>query len=436
MARFHPVMLETSTNMDLVQGATTFVVVFLAVVVVLVGVGLVMLFRRREGARSSSSAGLVDLEIRANAALVRADQALSDADDELGFAIAQFGDAATADFAAAIADARLKVQHGFAAKKTLDDPYPESPQDQRALVLQMLALAETAQKSLEAQARDFSSLRSAEVNAPASIESLRGRIAAASDRLGTATATLDRLRSTFAPMLTASYDSAVAGATTALADATKSTDAAAAAVSPAGVNAVAGQLAAAEKSLREATTLLDGVDGAATRIDAAATALDALVVTSNADLVEARAQREAAPDADTGAAIIDAIDEVERELASISSTGRLNPLASLDALGAAIAGLDTALASARNQTQRLEHARTALAGTLVSARSQLEVVRNYAATNRVGADAKARIAEAERQLTLAEAEADPVEALDAARRSVTSARDADALARYAAMKRR
>ena len=39
------------------------------------------------------------------------------------------------------------------------------------------------------------------------------------------------------------------------------------------------------------------------------------------------------------------------------------------------------------------------------------------------------------QRMLAEAEADPVEALDAARRAVTHARDADALARYSAMGR-
>ena len=96
-----------------------------------------------------------------------------------------------------------------------------------------------------------------------------------------------------------------------------------------------------------------------------------------------------------------------------------------------MAALDTALASARNQAQRLEHARIALAGALVSAKSQLEAVRALKASGRrVGADARTRIAEAERQLELAETEADPVEALDAARRAVTHARDADALARY------
>jgi hypothetical protein len=46
--------------------------------------------------------------------------------------------------------------------------------------------------------------------------------------------------------------------------------------------------------------------------------------------------------------------------------------------------------------------------------------------------ARTRLAEAERQLMLAQAAADsdPVEALDAVRRAVTHARDADALARY------
>ena len=102
-------------------------------------------------------------------------------------------------------------------------------------------------------------------------------------------------------------------------------------------------------------------------------------------------------------------------------------------MGEAVAGLDTALATARNQQQRLEHARTALVGALVAARSQIGEAKSYMASNRSGVDARTRLAEAERQLMLAESESDPVEALDAARRSATSARDADALARYRGM---
>ena len=50
----------------------------------------------------------------------------------------------------------------------------------------------------------------------------------------------------------------------------------------------------------------------------------------------------------------------------------------------------------------------------------------------VGADARTRLAEAQRQLMLAQNESDPVNALDIARRAQTDARDADALAKYSA----
>jgi hypothetical protein len=48
----------------------------------------------------------------------------------------------------------------------------------------------------------------------------------------------------------------------------------------------------------------------------------------------------------------------------------------------------------------------------------------------VQAAARTRLAEAERQVALAVAESDPVIALDTARRAMTHATDADALARY------
>ena len=63
--------------------------------------GIVMLFRNRDGAKPSSAAGLPALRTRANVLLVSLDETLTAADNELGFAIAQFGEAKTADYAAA-----------------------------------------------------------------------------------------------------------------------------------------------------------------------------------------------------------------------------------------------------------------------------------------------------------------------------------------------
>ena len=430
MSHFAHSVVDIRAADDLVRGVATAGVTVVVIVAGLLAVGLFLLFRRREGAKPTSATGLDSLETRAGVALVHADQTLAGSDDELGFAVAQFGETATADYAAAIGVARTKITQAFRLKQLLDDSVPESAQKRREHALQIVALCEAAETALDAKNHDFSRLRSDEANAPAAIASLRTRIAAATARLAPVGLTFDRMRATFEPALSAAYSTALADAERFLAEATAATDRADQKISPAGVNTVAADLAEAERTLHEAIRSLDAVDGAAARLDDAARALASLVETTTADLAEARAQRDSAPDADTGASIIDAIDDIERTLADISATGSLNPVTALDRLGAAVASLDTALASARNQAQRLEHARIALEGTLVSAKSQLAIVRGLTKNGRVGADARTRLAEAERQLTIAEAEADPVKALDAARRAVTHARDADALARY------
>jgi hypothetical protein len=76
-----------------------------------------------------------------------------------------------------------------------------------------------------------------------------------------------------------------------------------------------------------------------------------------------------------------------------------------------------------------------LVGALVAARSQISTTSDFIDTRRgaIGSEARTRLAEARRLLMLAETEADPVTALDTARRSATYSRDADALARYDVM---
>lgn len=392
--------------------------------------GMVALFRNREGAKPTSAAGLPALSARASVLLVALDESLAAADNELGFAIAQFGEAKTRDYAAAVADARTAATTAFRLRRELEDAFPETVITQREMTLQIIALSEKAQKRLDSQDRSFSSLRSAELEAPASLTALTDRISAASERVAGARKTLARLAKDYRPAIEKEYARSIEAAVDALDEAQRTVATAEKQVSPTGVNAVVGDLRAAEQQVGSATTLLDSVDAVAAQLDAAAQALATLVAAQKTDLAEARRQRESAPDADTGAAIVDAIDSVEKTLAAVAK--QKDPIEALDRLGAAVAELDTALASARNQTQRLEHARTALAGALVSARSQITAARGFMAAGGrgVGAAARGRLREAEQQLEIAEAEADPVEALDAARRAATHARDADALARY------
>ena len=414
----------------LLFGGGTVVVIVVAVVVA----ALVLLFRRREGARPSAASGLEALRTRANVLLVRADEAVKSADDELGFAVAQFGEERTREFAATLATARAQLTEAFRLRHDLDDAFPESVQKQRAWTLQVAALCENAIEALAGQDRGFSRLRGDEVAAPVRLDGVRAGIQRQSDRLPVAKETLERLRADFDAALVASLDSVIADATTLLTTATNEADVAASAVSPSGVNAVAERLSDAEGAVSRAALRLDAIDARAQQLDGAVIALEALVTASADDLAEARAQRDAAPGPDESAAIGSAIVAVETAVAAVSPR---NPASSLDALGSAIASLDNALASARNQKERLEHARAALGGTLASVESQLSEVRAFVTVGgrRVGADARTRLAEAERELASATIPgADPVEALDAARRAVTHVRDADALARFDAQK--
>jgi hypothetical protein len=395
--------------------------------------GMVMLFRNRDGAKSSSAAGLPALRTRANVLLVGLDETLTAADNELGFAIAQFGEAKTADYAAAVAKARVMATAAFKLRRELDDAFPEPVTKQREMALQIIAYSEAAQKALDSHDRTFSSLRVEELEAPTSLASLSDRITATRKRVAPAEKTLARLAAEYRPTIATEHERAIAEATSQLENAAGVVSAAKKQLSPAGVNAVVADLRTAEQHVEAATTLLDSVDTVAAQLDDAATTVTSLVAAQKADLAEARKERDQAPDADTGEAIVGAIESVEKALAAAAAATRpSDPIESLDRLNAAIAELDTALATARNQTQRLAHARTALAGTLVSAKSQLAAVRGFitAGGRGVGADARTRLREAERELMVAEAAADPVEALDAARRAVTHARDADALARY------
>ncbi len=393
--------------MDVVGGIALGVITLVVVVTGLVVAGFVVLFRRRDA--QSSPAGLGSLTTRAGTLLVQLDDALRDADDELGFAMAQFGAERARPYAATLAEARAKVAEAFRLRQALDDAYPESDARKREWTLQIIALCEQARDSLASQDASFRALRGLEVNAASTLADVRARIDASRARIGTSTD----------PAVLAELDRA-----SELADSAES------GISATGVNDVSSTLREAQEAAHRADQLLDAADRAARDLAEAKSALASLRAKTKADLVEARAAVDAAPDADTGAAIIAAIAGVDAALTDADET---RPVLALDTIGDAVADLDLALASARNQAQRFEHARTAYAGTLVSARSQIAVARELIATRGGGVNARTRLAEAERQLMLAENETDPVAALDTIRRAVTHARDADALARYNSM---
>ena len=457
-----------TASLDPVRGALIGVGTVGVILVLALIVGIGLLFRRRSGGRSAprsvAGVGITELSLQAGTSLVRADDAVESAENEVGFAIAQFGPERTREFADAVASARSNVMEAFRLKQQLDDAYPDTDQQRRDWTKRIISLADIAERVINEQNSAFAALRRSEADSPARLVALREGISTTRAELAAGAATLDHLIARYSPATVSGIRGNVDAAVQLLDQASDRADASAARISGTGVNraatgagagaTVSTELDAAASLVHTARSNLAAIHDRATDLAAAESTLAALITDTRDALAEARVTRDNAPDAETGAKVLTAITAVESSLATLppvaalttsatsaasgvsaasATSGTLDPIGAIERVGEAVSGLDTALATARNQQQRLEHARTALVGALVAARSQIGEAKSYMAGNRSGVDARTRLAEAERQLMLAESESDPVEALDAARRSATSARDADALARYRGM---
>lgn len=413
-------------NLPAILGIVVGVVVTAFIVLMIVGVAL--LARRSRRQDLAPAPGRTD----AGVALVQADDAVKDGADELAFAVAQFGEDRTRDFAATLATAKADLTRAFRLQQRLDDSEPDSDQQRQEWTHQIRALADGARTSVTAAAGAFDDLRRTEAGAPDTLKVLRASLAALATRRAASASTVADLRTRYVDSAISTVGANLDAADAALAAGAKAADAVDAALSSSTVPNVTDELKAVQDAVGAATQQLDAIDHRRDELAAAETSISDLVAEAAGAIAAAKTLRDAPPDPDSAAAVNDAIAALQARLATAAEPGRRDPAALLDALVDASDKLDVAVAAAQNQQRRLDGARAALGGALVSATSQIAAVTDYIDGHRggVGADARTRLAEAQRQLMLAQNESDPVNALDIARRAQTDARDADALARY------
>jgi hypothetical protein len=403
---------------------------------VVVGVIWLLVSVSRRKARSIRAAERAEVAERARTAaisLVRADDLVEAASDELGFAVAQFGERATADFAAALEVSKRQLRDAFALKQKLDDAEPDTEAETRQWTEQITRLADEATARLNAQTREFDTRRGVEQNAPLQVEQLRRKLDRATDRLAGGSATLKRLATSYSAAALASISGNVERARTAIDSGRRAIDVAESRLKAGATEPVGEQVSAAEQALFTATTLLDAIEIGEDQLHVGFASLAASLRTAEEELAEARALRDRHEESDTSAVLNRVIAAADTVVAELRRPDRISdPSADLARLREVLDGLDVTRSEARNRQLRLENAREAYVGARLAARSQISLTRDFVTANRgrVGANARTRLAEAERQLALAEAEADPVTALDGARRAMTHATDADALARY------
>lgn len=415
--------------------------------VVVVGVGGLYLYSRKKKAdhvkaaaeaakdiEPNDTAALATLptpalDARAKDVLIETDNAVRTSGEELDLARGEFGDEATAPFTAAFEQARVALASAFTLRQRLDDDIPETPEQRRDMLIQIISTCGKADQQLNARVAEFDGMRDLLLGAPDRLDSLTRQMVELTVRVPKSEATLTALRTEFPAPALASVEQNITLARQQLAFAEQNITAGRDATAlPAGKQGPAvGAIRAAEAALGQATALLDAIDRAATDIRNAITTLPAAMD----DVAQGIAA--AGPLAQQGGERLSkARAAAEAALENAKTAKESDPLGSFTRIVEADAELDAVLAEAQEARQQAERARQRLDQDLTAAKSQVAAAADFITTRRgaVGAEARTRLSEAQRNLQAAEdlASTDPSQALQHAK----AASDLGAQALYTA----
>ncbi|MEU4811781.1 TPM domain-containing protein [Nocardia fluminea] len=406
------------------------VLILIGLAVVVVAGGLMLFSRKRRADRDraelatarevdpADSAALArlslpTLHVLSRERLVEIDDAVRTSAEELALATSEFGDTAVTPFRAALDAARTATAKAFTIRQQLDDAVPETPDQQRAMLIELIATAGKADRELDAQVADFDAMRDLLIDAPARLDTLTRDTIELTAHMPSSEAELARLGSAYPPSVIAPIHDNVRMARERITFAESNVDSARAALTqPVGQQGGAvAAIRAAEGAIGQARTLLDAVDQAATNIQQARDGLPAALDELRADLASAASLTEfGGPDLAT------AVSSANAALNTPNTDS--DPLGAFHQAVTADAELDRAIAAASDRKLAVEDLRRRLDRTLTDAAARIDAASSFITTRRGGVDAGARTRLSEAQRHLAEARAlagsDPERALASA----------------------
>lgn len=384
--------------------------------------------RDHEAAAGEAPLALEELESQASALLIRVDDDLRSSEQELGFAEAQFGAEAAQPFAAAIAEAKEQLKAAFARRQLLDDNVPDSDEDRRAWLTEIIDRCTGAKASLDTHTDSFSKLREVEQRGPEVLEELKNQLPVVQQALEAGRARAAALGTSYAPAILAQLDANLTESAARLQFVGECIGSAATELGAGERSAAAVSLRAGEAALEQARTLANSPDVLAGELAESSRQFAEAAADLQGDLQVVSQLIGSAGDADRQA-LQQAADRVSQLLAQ-GTQG--DPVAALTAAAAANVQIDAAIGTARENTERRHRAESARDEALVPARSEVLAAEQFIETRRgaIGSQARTRLAEAKRQLQLAEqyAEQDPMKSYQAAQQATQYARAAYQLA--------
>ncbi|WP_040865650.1 TPM domain-containing protein [Nocardia exalbida] len=389
----------------------------IALLVVLVAAGLVWYARKRRRDRAEAELAaarqldpenttalaalpLEALHARSRETLVEIDNAIRTSGEELELATGEFGATATTPFRTALDNAKAAAAEAFAIRQRLDDAIPETPEEQRSLLVELIGTVGRADRELDAQVAEFDAMRDLLLDAAGRLEALTRDIVDVTARTPGSEAELNRLAATHPAGVLAPIADNVRMARERIAFAERNIDAGRSALAePVGEQGGAvAAIRSAEAAIGQARALLDAVDNASSAIQQARDGLPAVLDELRRDLTSA-----AELSAYGGPELADARTAARSALEKATSTADTDPLSAFHDAVTADADLDRALAAATDRKLAVEDLRRRLDGALGDARARIGAAADYVTTRRGGIDAEARTRLSEAQRNLDEA---------------------------------
>ncbi|MDN4646167.1 TPM domain-containing protein [Arthrobacter sp. PsM3] len=386
-----------------------------------------------QGAELDPLAGLTveELRRRSGSLLIEADDAIKSSEQELGFAQAQYGDAAVGNFTKALEDAKGHMSESFKLQQQLDDHIPDTEEQQRTWLGEIIRRSEAALASLQEQKADFDSLRELEKNAPQALAAVSAGASEAEAKIASAEQSLSELRAKYAESALVQVGDNINQAKERLAFVQNASVTAQEKLSAGESSLAAVAVRAAEESLHQTNVLIGAITKVAGTLDEARSGLESAVVDTSQDLAQARALLQSG----THPELAGPVAGVEAALAQVKAEiqgGKIDPVATLERVETAHQSLDASLSGIRDQQEQARRAQASLQQTIMSAQAQISATSDYITARRggVGTEARTRLAEAQRNLdyALSISRTDPVTALQYAQQAHSLAAQAAQLA--------
>ena len=334
-----------------------------------------------------------ELSQRAGTALVELDNALRSSEDELGFAQAEFGLEATDTFRIALDKAKENASGAFGIRQKLDDEYPETEPQQRAMLMDLLQLCDQAADSLDSQTKSFNELRNLANRAGQVLNEAEQRASEVAQRVPVARKTMETLATTYPSTALASIIANPDHATNLISAARDAIHKGRQSLEDDNKNQAVAFARVGQNAIAQAGKLLDAVDSAQSDLAKAAAKLAEHMASLSSDLGDVQRLRV------NDSAVLAAATEAQAALQqahSVSAGG--DPLAALTRLASAETVLDNVLAPARGQEVARLKLVSAVQTTLAQTQQVITQANSYIGARRaaIGTNPRTRLSEASR----------------------------------------